>query len=467
MILDSGGKKENLLSTDPLQSIGGCNKLRALGQGREPMKFIADLHIHSKFSRATSREMTFDNLAYWAKVKGISLIASGDFTHPEWFFLTKQKLEPCGNGFFRLKSINPPANGFLKNIPLSPDDVNFILSTEISFIYSKQGKVRKIHLLVLAPDLEAVEKINQRLSGLGNLRADGRPILGIDAKLFVKILADLCPRAVVIPSHIWTPWFSLFGANSGFDSIEECFEEMTPFIFALETGLSSDPPMNWRLSALDRYALVSNSDAHSPSRLGREANVFDTDFSYQGLVAALRTRDPKRFLYTIEFFPEEGKYHYDGHRKCNIVFSPRESRRTNNLCPRCGKKLTVGVLHRVEELADREPDQIPPDKIPFKNLIPLNEIIAEAMGKTPECQSVWETYFRFIHEFGNEHRVLTEVPIEELARLQPEKISLGVERMRKGLVHIEPGHDGFYGRISLFPAETAEISSAGGQLSLF
>lgn len=430
------------------------------------MKFIADLHIHSKFSRATSRDMTFDNLAYWAKAKGISLVASGDFTHPEWFFLTKQKLEPCGNGFFRLKTITPPANGFLKSLSLSRDDVYFILSTEVSLIYSKKGKVRKIHLLVLVPDLESAEKINQRLSGLGNLRADGRPVLGLDAKIFLKMIADLCPRCVIIPSHIWTPWFSLFGANSGFDSIEECFEEMTPFIFALETGLSSDPLMNWRLSTLDRYALVSNSDAHSPSRLGREANVFDTEFSYNGLVSALKNRDPQRFLYTIEFFPEEGKYHYDGHRKCNVVFSPRESRKTNNICPRCGKKLTIGVLHRVEELADREPNQIPPGKIPFKNLIPLNEIIAEALGKTAECQSVWEVYFRFIHEFGNEHLILTEIPISELARIQPEKVSLGIDRMRKGLVHIEPGHDGFYGRISLFPVEESQDSSEG-QLSLF
>ena len=430
------------------------------------MKFIADLHIHSKFSRATSRDMTFDNLAYWAKAKGISLVASGDFTHPEWFFLTRQKLEPSGNGFFRLKTINPPANGFLKNLSLSRDDVHFILSTEVSLVYSKKGKVRKIHLLVLVPDLESAEKINQRLSGLGNLRADGRPVLGLDAKIFLKMLADLCPRAIIIPAHIWTPWFSLFGANSGFDSIEECFEEMTPFIFALETGLSSDPPMNWRLSDLDRYALVSNSDAHSPSRLGREANAFDTEFSYNGLLAALKSRDPQRFLYTIEFFPEEGKYHYDGHRKCNVVFSPRESRKTNNLCPRCGKKLTIGVLHRVEELADRELHEVPPGKIPFKNLIPLNEIIAEALGKTAECQSVWEVYFRFIHEFGNEHRILTEVPIEELARIQPEKISLGIDRMRKGLVHIEPGHDGYYGRISLFSGDESKETTEG-QLSLF
>jgi uncharacterized protein (TIGR00375 family) len=224
--------------------------------------------------------------------------------------------------------------------------------------------------------------------------------------------------------------------------------------------------MNWRLSALDRYALVSNSDAHSPSRLGREANAFETEFSYNGLLAALKSRDPQRFLYTIEFFPEEGKYHYDGHRKCNVVFSPRESRKANNLCPRCGKKLTIGVLHRVEELADREPHEVPPGKIPFKNLIPLNEIIAEALGKTAECQSVWEIYFRFIHEFGNEHRILTEVPIEELARIQPEKISLGIDRMRKGLVHIEPGHDGYYGRISLFSGDESQETTEG-QLSLF
>ncbi len=430
------------------------------------MKFIADLHIHSKFSRATSREMTFDNLAYWAKIKGISLVASSDFTHPEWFFLTKEKLEPAGNGFFRLKHILPPANGYLKSISVKPDDILFILSTEISFIYSKKGKVRKIHILLLAPDFESVEKINSRLSGLGNLRSDGRPILGLDAKQFVHIVADLCPRCVVIPSHIWTPWFSLFGSNSGFDAIEECFEEMTPFIFALETGLSSDPPMNWRLSALDRYALVSNSDAHSPSRLGREANVFDTDFSYKGLVDALRSKNPDRFLHTIEFFPEEGKYHYDGHRKCGVVFSPKESLIHKDICPKCGKRLTIGVMHRVEELADREEGARPPLKVPYKNLIPLNEVIAAAIEKTPECQSVWDIYFRLVHEFGNEHAILTEAPIPDLARIQPERISQGIARMRKGAVRIAPGHDGFYGQINLFEKEMPEEASSG-QLTLF
>jgi uncharacterized protein (TIGR00375 family) len=430
------------------------------------MKFVADLHLHSKFSRATSRDMTFDMLAYWAKVKGVNLLATSDFTHPEWFFLTKEKLEPAANGFLRLKKISPPPADFLQAVSLARDDVHFILSTEISFIYSKKGSVRKIHLLILAPDLETAEKLNSRLAGLGNLRSDGRPILGMDAKNFVKIVAELCPRCVVIPSHIWIPWFSLFGANSGFDAIEECFEEITPFIFALETGLSSDPAMNWRLSALDKYALVSNSDAHSPSRIGREANVFQTEFSYQGLVEALKSRDPEKFLHTVEFFPEEGKYHYDGHRKCGVVFSPKESLRHNDICPQCGKKLTIGVMHRIEELADRDEVGDTSLRVPYKNLIPLNEIIAEAIEKTPECQSVWDTYFRFIREWGSEQSILTEVPIAELSRFSPEKVSRGVDRMRKGLVKIVPGHDGFYGKISLFEKDIAG-DEAAGQLSLF
>lgn len=430
------------------------------------MKFVADLHIHSKFSRATSRDMILDTLAFWAKIKGIRLLATADFTHPEWLFLIRNKLEPLGNGFFRLKNIIPPKNDYLKALTVSPDDVSFILSTEISFIYSKKGKVRKIHILILAPDFESVDRLNNKLSGLGNLRSDGRPILGMDAKAFVKIVADLCPQCVVIPSHIWTPWFSLFGANSGFDAIEECFEEMTPFIFALETGLSSDPPMNWRLSCLDRYALVSNSDAHSPSRIGREANVFDTDFSYKGLIEAIKSKDPDKFLYTIEFFPEEGKYHYDGHRKCGIIFSPKDTIQHRYICPECGKRLTVGVMHRVEELADRELDDPTPLGVPYKNLIPLNEIIAQALNKTSECKSVWDVYFRFIHEFDNEHRILTEVPVEDLRHLSPENVGLGVERMRKGKFKIVPGHDGCYGKITLFEEELSE-SETQQQLKLF
>lgn len=430
------------------------------------MKFVADLHLHSKFSRATSKEMSLDFLSHWAKIKGIRLLATSDFTHPEWLFLLKQRLEPTGNGFFRLKSIVPVNDEHLKTFPLSAEDVSYILSSELSFIYSKRGKVRKIHVILFAPDFESVDRINQRLSGLGNLRSDGRPVLGMDVKAFVKIVADLCPECVVIPSHIWTPWFSLFGSNSGFDSIEECFEEMTPFIFALETGLSSDPAMNWRLSVLDKYTLISNSDAHSPSRLGREANVFDTDFSYKGLVEAIRSKNPDKFLCTVEFFPEEGKYHYDGHRKCGILFSPRESMKHNNLCPVCGKKLTIGVMHRIEELSDREPGSSPPLKIPYKNIIPLNEVIAQAVEKTAECRSVWDVYFHFVHEFETEHRILTEVPVAELSRLNPERVSLGVERMRKGAVNIVPGHDGCFGKISLFEKDALE-EEAQGQLRLF
>jgi uncharacterized protein (TIGR00375 family) len=430
------------------------------------MKFVADLHLHSKFSRATSKEMVLDILACWAKIKGIRLLATADFTHPEWLFLLKQKLESSGNGFYRLKHILPTTDEYLKSISFSLNDVSFILSAELSFIYSKKGKVRKIHLILLAPDFESVNRINQKLSGLGNLRSDGRPVLGMDAKAFVKIVADLCPQCVVIPSHIWTPWFSLFGANSGFDSIEECFEEMTPFIFALETGLSSDPAMNWRISALDRYSLVSNSDAHSPSRIGREANVFDADFSYKGLIDAIKSKDADKFLYTVEFFPEEGKYHYDGHRKCGVLFAPRESMRHNNICPQCGRKLTIGVMHRVEELCDREEGQAPTLKVPYRNLIPLNEIIAQALEKTSDCRSVWDIYFHFIHEFENEQKILTEVSIEELRRISPEKVSLGVERMRKGAVKIVPGHDGCFGKISLFDEKTLEEETQG-QLKLF
>jgi uncharacterized protein (TIGR00375 family) len=413
------------------------------------MKFVADLHIHSKYSRATSRDMVLETLAPWAKVKGIG------------------QLEPMGNGFLRLKTGTtvldaPPFRG----LPVLGRPIAFILSSELSFIYSKGGKVRKVHVMVLAPDFESVERINRRLQAVGNLVSDGRPILGLDVRLFCKMVAEAAPRAVVIPSHIWTPWFSLFGANSGFDTIEECFEEMTPSIFALETGLSSDPPMNGRLSALDRFALVSNSDAHSPSKIGREANIFDTDFSYRGLIDALRTNDPAKFLATVEFFPEEGKYHYDGHRKCGVVCPPRESMKTNDLCPKCGKKLTIGVLHRVEELADRESGEGRPGRVPYRSLIPLNEVIAEALGKTPECQGVWDLYFRFIREFGDEHTILTEVPVADLARVSPERVPEAVDRMRKGQVSIAPGHDGEYGRIRIF-GEGPATESCASQMSLF
>ena len=430
------------------------------------MEYIADLHIHSKFSRATSRDMTLETLAAWAKVKGISLLGTGDFTHPEWLFLAKQSLESAGNGFFRLK--NPPLqeDEYLKTISVSPGDVHFILSSEISFIYSKQGKVRKIHILLFAPDFESVEIINRKLSAIGNLRSDGRPILGMDARDFVKLVKENCPQCIIIPAHIWTPWFSLFGAKSGFDTIEECFEETTPAIFALETGLSSDPPMCRRLSRLDKYTLISNSDAHSPSKIGREGNAFDTEFNYKALFQAIKSKDPEKFLYTVEFFPQEGKYHFDGHRKCGVAFSPTDALRHKNICPKCGKELTKGVMHRIQELEDRTDEFDQQEGIPFKSLIPLNEIIAQALEKTPQCKSVWELYFRFIHEFGNEHHILTKTPIPDLGRIAPENISLGIERMRKRNVTISPGHDGAYGKVSLFNPDGSE-GNENCQFNLF
>ena len=398
--------------------------------------------------------MHLPEIARWGRLKGLSLLGTGDFTHPAYFEEIRSQLDETGKGLLRLKGGKA-------------DDPLFLLTAETSHIYTQGGRGRRVHMMIFAPGLAAAEKINLRLGALGNVKSDGRPIFGFSAKDLVKVVLDIEPACLLVPAHVWTPWFSVFGSQSGFGSLEECFEEETAHIFAIETGLSSDPAMNWRLSALDRYALLSNSDAHSPSRIGREANVFDADFSYKGLVDAIRGKDPARFLHTIEFFPEEGKYHYDGHRKCGVVLAPRESIQCRDLCPRCGKKLTIGVAHRVEELADREPGVRPPGRVPFKNLIPLNEVIAEALGKSADCRSVWDAYFRFLREFGNENRILTEVPVEELKRLEPDTVGIGIERMRRGLVRIQPGHDGEYGRISLFGESAGGEEAADGQLSLF
>ena len=426
------------------------------------MRFAADLHVHSRYSRATSGEADLAGYHRWAQVKGIRLVGTGDFTHPRWLAELASELVES-DGLFALK--NPPAGSPLAGASPAGVPVRFLLTAEISSIYKKRGQTRKVHSLIGVPGIEDARRLSVKLAGIGNIASDGRPILGLDPKDLLDMVLETTADGFLIPAHIWTPWFSLFGSKSGFDRIEDCFEELTPNIFALETGLSSDPPMNRRISALDRYALVSNSDAHSPSKIGREVNVFDADFSYSGLVNALRTNDPSKFLYTVEFFPEEGKYHYDGHRKCGVVSSPRESLKTNDLCPKCGKRLTIGVLHRVEELADREPGEGRPGGVPFKNIIPLNEIIAEAVGKTPESQGVWDLYFRFIREFGDEHAILTEVPVADLARLSPDRIATAVDRMRRGQVRILPGHDGEYGQIRIFGEEAAADSSA--QLSLF
>jgi uncharacterized protein (TIGR00375 family) len=413
------------------------------------MQFIADFHIHSKYSRATSRDMDVAHLAEWAKLKGIKLMGTGDFTHHLWLEELKNNLEDCGNGLFKYQ------------------DINFILTSEISSIYSKKGKSYRVHNLVFAPSFKAVDKINQALSGRGaNLSSDGRPIVGIDAEEIARMVFDVDENCMVIPGHIWTPWFSVFGSMSGFNRIEDCFEKQTPKIFALETGLSSDPAMNWRLSALDRFTLISNSDSHSPQKIGREANVFDCEMDYNTIREVLKTKDKKRFLYTIEFFPEEGKYHYDGHRLCGIRWSPQETKAHNNKCPKCGKPVTVGVMNRVEQLADRPEGFKPDNAIPFKSLIPLDEIIADAKGVAKTSVSVEREYRAVLPKFGTEFDILLKAPKEELLKGLPPRVAEGVIKVREGKVDIKAGFDGEYGIISIFGEEEKQKKDEQ-QLSLF
>ncbi len=435
------------------------------------MKFIADLHIHSKYSRATSRDMDVDHLDKWAKIKGIKVLGTGDFTHHLWIKELKSKLEPAEPGLFKLKKkINralEKKNDWLPQNGNGKEDkgTRFLLSSEISCIYKKNDRTRKVHLIVLAPNFKVVEKINTRLSWIGNIKSDGRPILGLDAKELLKIVLTISDDCVVIPAHIWTPWFSLFGANSGFDYIEECFDELSRYIFAVETGLSSDPDMNWRLSALDKFALVSNSDSHSPQRIGREANVFDTDLSYKGIVDAIKDRNPNRFLETIEFFPEEGRYHFSGHRKCGIVLNPEKTKELNNICPKCKKPLTLGTLHRVDELADRKEGFKPENIIPYKKTIPLDEIIGDAKGLGSKTKTVGNEYKNLIERFGTEFNVLFSANPEQIERVSCPEVAEGINRVRQGNLNIDPGHDGEYGKINIFKEE--ERGSFSKQNSLF
>jgi len=406
------------------------------------MKFIADFHIHSKYSRATSKDMDLENLDKWAKIKGIKVLGTGDFTHPEWFKSLKENLTPAEEGLYKLKG-QATSNK-------QQEETRFILTTEISCIYTKKNKVHKIHIIIFSPSFEACEKISVHLGWIGNLKSDGRPILGMDAKELLKIALSASKDCLVVPAHLWTPWFSLFGSKSGFDSIEECFEEYSKYIYSIETGLSSDPAMNWRLSELDRITLISNSDAHSPAKIGREANCFDTEISYPEIISAIKEKNPKKFLFTIEFFPEEGKYHYDGHRLCEISLSPKESKKYNNICPRCGKYLTIGVLNRVEELADRIEGFKPKNIIPFKSLIPLEEIIADSLNLTTGTKQVLKEYKNLIENLGNEFNILLETPIEDLKNTTLPEIAEGIKRVREGKVFIEPGYDGVYGKIKIF-----------------
>jgi len=412
------------------------------------MEFLADFHIHSKYSRATSKDMDVKHLAEWAKIKGITLMGTGDFTHHLWLEELKHNLEDLGNGLFKHQ------------------DAHFILTSEISSIYSKKNKTYRIHNMVISPSFKTTDKINEYLGRCGNLASDGRPILGLDAAELARIVFDIDENCMVVPGHIWTPWFSLFGSMSGFDRIEDCFEAQTPKIFALETGLSSDPAMNWRLSALDKYTLISNSDSHSPSKIGREANVFDCDLDYKTIREVLKTKDKKRFLYTVEFFPEEGKYHFDGHRLCETRLSPEETRKNNNRCPKCGKPVTVGVMNRVEQLADRPEGYVPENNIPFKNLIPLVEIIADAKGVSKTSVAVERDYHSIIAKFGAEFDILLKVPKEDLIKGMPPRVAEGIMRVRSGKVNIKAGYDGEYGIISIF-GDDEKPKEAEKQLNLF
>ncbi len=386
-----------------------------------------------------------ESLDKWAKIKGIKVLGTGDFTHPEWFKSLKEKLEPAEPGLFQLKK---------------GSDTRFMLTAEISCIYSKTGKVRRIHIIIFAPSFEVAEKINARLGWIGNLKSDGRPILGLDAKELAKIALETSEDCFIVPAHLMTPWFSLFGSKSGFDSIEECFEEYSKYIYAGETGLSADPAMLWRIPDGRKLALISNSDSHSPAKIGREANVFDLPFlSYSSIITAIKTKDPRNFLYTVEFYPQEGKYHYDGHRSCEIVLSPKESKKYNNICPACGKPLTIGVLNRIEELADQPEGFSPENAVPFKSLAPLEEIVADALGMTPGTKQVKKEYNELIDKFGSEFNILLEASFDELGAATLPEIAEGIIRIREGKVYVEPGYDGVYGKIKIFSkGEQKDIS---------
>ncbi|RKZ26244.1 DNA helicase UvrD [bacterium] len=413
------------------------------------MKYYADLHIHSLYSRATSKDMNLDGIVKHAKLKGLHMIGTGDFTHPLWFAHLERNLEPKGDGVYHYKGID------------------FMLTTEVSNIYSENGRVRKVHSLIILPDFKLVKEFSKELRKYGKLESDGRPTFGMSLKTLAKILFSIYPDAILIPAHAWTPWFSVFGSNSGFDSLEEAFGEYTEKIYAIETGLSSDPPMNWMLSSLDRVVLISNSDAHSPQNLGREANCFSEPITYSSLLDILKNRDRKRFLYTIEFFPEEGKYHYDGHRKCGVRLDPEESMKMKGLCPVCGKPLTIGVLHRVYQLADRKRGTVPEGAIPYKSLVPLREIMAEALGMGKGTSAVDKAYMKAISYFGDEFTILLDVPIDELKRGMDPRVVEGIRRVREGKLRIIPGYDGVYGTIRIFGDDEEEKKKEKRQLSLF
>ncbi len=413
-------------------------------EDKAQMLFYADLHIHSKYSRATSKNCNLEELAVWAQKKGLGMIATGDFTHPAWFEEIKEKLVPAGNGVFRLRQ------EIEKRILKPENPVYFVLSVEISTIYKKWDKTRKVHHVVFVPDLQSAENFRNSLGKIGNISSDGRPILGLDSRNLLEIALESGDGSFLIPAHIWTPWFSVLGSKSGFDSIDDCYGDLSEHIFAVETGLSSDPEMNWHVSSLDKYRLVSNSDAHSPSKLAREATVFDTELDYFSVLNALKNGNG--YVGTVEFFPEEGKYHEDGHRKCNVCLSPEETKALNGICPVCNKPLTIGVLNRVNELSDRKGKIVTPPTTAGKviSLIPLVEILSEIANVGPASKAVTKQYETLIEKLGSELSILTEVPVDEIEKVHSSKLAEGIKRLREGRVIRHSGYDGEYGVIRLF-----------------
>jgi uncharacterized protein (TIGR00375 family) len=407
------------------------------------MRFLADLHIHSRYSIATSKDLSPETIWKWAQLKGITVIGTGDFTHPLWLAELRKKLERADNGLFRLK------NKFrARDIPdACKADIFFLPSAEISCVYSKEGKTRKIHSIVFVRDFSDAVKLNSVLAKIGRLASDGRPILKLDAKDLLKIVLDSSAHAMLVPAHAWTPHFSVFGAVSGFASLEECFEELTPHIHAIETGLSSDPAMNWRLSSLAKITLISNSDAHSPNTIGREANIFNCEVSYEAITDAIKSK--KGLVATIEFFPQEGKYYYDGHRSCAVSMNPEDSTRHKYMCPVCGRKLTMGVMHRIENLADRKTGFKPKGAPPFYSVIPLREIIAEVFNRGVKTKTVDDEYMRLLKELGDELSILITMPLKDIGRAASPRLMEAVSRMRRGDINIEPGFDGEYGKVKI------------------
>ena len=473
------------------------------------MKFVADLHLHSKYSRAVSQAMTLPNMAKWAKYKGISVLATGDFTHPFWFEQLKNELEEVGNGLYRLKQISPSTSSGDNS-----ENVHFLLSCEVSSIYSQGGKGRRIHNLFFFPDLASVEKFNKELlKRRANLRADGRPIVGIPSAVLAEIALSCNEKALVIPAHAWTPWFSVFGSFSGFDSIEECFGDMSKYIYGIETGLSSDLAMNWQVGDLDNRSILSFSDAHSLPKMGREATVFEgEEVSYDCIYDAIKnvskgtkesnesnvkkTSDSSdssvtsvafpKIAFTIEFYPEEGKYHFTGHRDCNFSQSPEESRKNGDICPVCHKPLTVGVMHRVEDLKTRNPKSEIRNKdglrwtyadgntrSPYVSLVPLYEIIAEAVGVAPASKKVEEVYLGLVNSLGSEFSILMRTDLAQIAKFSSQKVADGVSRVRSGNIVVEPGYDGKFGVVKIWEETVVNVvkeddsSQNDTQLNLF